>query len=63
MADIAKTLEKYKELLFDRAKYFKSEYETLPIPNLDISYFQKLNTADLMGYLAFSLIIITPSRI
>ena len=51
MADLAKTIEKYKELLFDRAKYFKSEYETLPIPNLDISYFQKLNTADLMGYL------------
>jgi len=47
--DFAKTLEKYKELLFDRAKYFKSEYETLPIPNLDMKYFQKLNTADLMG--------------
>jgi len=50
MADIAKTIEKYKELLFDRAKYFRSEYETLPIPNLDISYFQKLNTADLMEH-------------
>ena len=51
--DIAKTLEKYKDLLFDRAKYFKSEYETLPIPNLDMKYFQKLNTADLMGKLEF----------
>ncbi len=48
--DIAKTLEKYKELLFDRAKYFKSEYETLPIPNLDMKYFQKLNTADIMEH-------------
>ena len=47
--DFAKTMEKYKDLLFDRAKYFKSEYETLPIPNIDMKYFQKVNTADLMG--------------
>ena len=52
----AAELSNYKDISLDRSKYFKSEYETLPIPNLDMDYFHKQNTIDLMGYLLLFLV-------
>lgn len=47
--EVAQELPNYKEIILDRSKYFKSDYETLPIPDLDMDYFHKQNTIDMMG--------------
>jgi len=49
MADIAEADPSYNKILLDREKFFKNDYESLPIPNIDMSYFDSQNTIDLMG--------------
>jgi len=54
MAAIADTDPSYNSILLDREKYFKGDYENLPIADLDKNYFDSQNSIDLMGSFLFS---------